>query len=631
MRTCPPEQRLPALVYGLAAGVALFCSGAAVATAGEFGRLLQEKGGMALSDDDPAVLELIVELTPQPDIHMPDPDLTGAARQAVLERRAAQLSEAKAALLDGLAHLRVERVRDYAQLPMMVLRLGREDGLRGLLRSPRVAAVYRDGRLRTSLAQSLVQVRQPEAAGLGALGGGTVAVLDTGVDYTLPAFGSCTAPGVPASSCRVVAAEDVAPGDGALDDDGHGTHTAAVALAVAPGAGIAALDVFDGSSARFSDVLGGIDWAIANQVTYGITALNLSLGDGCRYQAPCTTIRGPSLLGGIPCQRAAANPFVTPVDAARAAGIVVAASAGNEGYADGIAAPACTPGALSVGAVYDADVGRVDYSACSDATTAPDQVTCFSNSADFLSLLAPGALITALTESQPGGVTYAGTSEAAPHVAGAAAVLAALYPGESVAQLEARLLDGVPVTDPRNGVTRPRLDLLDALGAPNDAFAAALPLPPAGAVVFVDATDASAEPGEPSHAGVPASASVWWTYTAEEEVVVTLDTTGSSFDTVLAVYAGGAVATLTPIAANDDSGDGSSSRLSFRAAAGASYRIAVDTAGAPPGVAVLGVQVAPAPPPARDEEIPFLPPAALAALAAALAAGGAWRMRGRVR
>ena len=81
----------------------------------------------------------------------------------------------------------------------------------------------------------------------------------------------------------------------------------------------------------------------------------------------------------------------------------------------------------------------------------------FSNSADFLTLLAPGSLITAA------GISMEGTSQAAPHVAGAIAVLCEAYPSESTDAITNRLtITGVPVNDPGNGITKPRLDLFIA-------------------------------------------------------------------------------------------------------------------------------------------------------------------------
>jgi subtilisin family serine protease len=107
-----------------------------------------------------------------------------------------------------------------------------------------VVQVYRNEKRHLSLAESLPLVYQPNISNAGSAGNGTtVAVLDTGVDYTHPAFGSCSAPGVPAE-CKISIAQDIAPDDANLDDNGHGTNVAGIVLGVAPGARVAALDVF---------------------------------------------------------------------------------------------------------------------------------------------------------------------------------------------------------------------------------------------------------------------------------------------------------------------------------------------------------------------------------------------------
>jgi DNA-binding beta-propeller fold protein YncE len=88
---------------------------------------------------------------------------------------------------------------------------------------------------------------------------------------------------------------------------------------------------------------------------------------------------------------------------------------------------------------------------------------------------------------------------------------------------------------------------------------------------------ATAEPGEPYHSGIPASQSVWWTWTAPSNGVVTLDTIGSSFRTVLAAYIGNSISNLTAVASDIGSGGHGASKCDFFVGAGTVFQIAVDT------------------------------------------------------
>src|SRR5690349_3884170 len=61
-------------------------------------------------------------------------------------------------------------------------------------------------------------------------------------------------------------------------------------------------------------------------------------------------------------------------------------------------------------------------------------------------------------------------------------------------------------------------------------------------VINTDNSGATKEPGEPRHAGNNLGGhSVWWTWTAPESAPVTIDTIGSTFDTLLGVYTGTSV------------------------------------------------------------------------------------------
>jgi hypothetical protein len=109
----------------------------------------------------------------------------------------------------------------------------------------------------------------------------------------------------------------------------------------------------------------------------------------------------------------------------------------------------------------------------------------------------------------------------------------------------------------------------------NDAFAAPVMLSAEQPTAVGSTSLATVEPGEPAHAGQRAR-SVWFDYTPDRDGTVGIDTCGSSFDTVLAVYTGTQVGGLTGVAADDDAGCGAASHVSFAAQAGVRYRIALD-------------------------------------------------------
>jgi subtilisin family serine protease len=124
---------------------------------------------------------------------------------------------------------------------------------------------------------------------------------------------------------------------------------------------------------------------------------------------------------------------------------------------------------------------------------------------------------------------------------------------------------------------------------PNDALADARWLAGSRASALGNNSSATAEPGEPVHAGVGGGRSVWWRWTAPFAGGVAVDTVGSSFDTVLAVYKGRRIDRLTPVASNDD-GAGRQSKVFFRTKAGESYLIAVDGFGDSVGEIRLNVR-----------------------------------------
>ena len=120
-----------------------------------------------------------------------------------------------------------------------------------------------------------------------------------------------------------------------------------------------------------------------------------------------------------------------------------------------------------------------------------------------------------------------------------------------------------------------------ALAAPvNDNFAKATVI--SGSLLREGAPgttkNATKEPGEPEHAGFPGGSSVWFKWTAAKSGPVELDTCSAEFDTLLAVYTGTELASLTPVASNDNGAGECSpgSQVSFEAVTLTTYRIAVD-------------------------------------------------------
>lgn len=112
----------------------------------------------------------------------------------------------------------------------------------------------------------------------------------------------------------------------------------------------------------------------------------------------------------------------------------------------------------------------------------------------------------------------------------------------------------------------------------NDNLADAQPVDPGGEVVLGSSVDATKETGEPDHASKAGGHSVWWSWTPASSGLTAFSTAGSDFDTVIGIYTGD-VYPVNLIAENDDENVGEgiySSRVSFEAVAGTTYKIAVD-------------------------------------------------------
>lgn len=122
---------------------------------------------------------------------------------------------------------------------------------------------------------------------------------------------------------------------------------------------------------------------------------------------------------------------------------------------------------------------------------------------------------------------------------------------------------------------------LSVLGLPinplaHDHFADRLELPGANGIVSANNLGATQELAEPNHAGKPGGHSVWYVWKAPAKGIARLRTSGSSFDTMLAVYSGDNLAALGAVASDEDRGGYLASDVSFNAQPNLSYQIAID-------------------------------------------------------
>lgn len=342
------------------------------------------------------------------------------------------------------------------------------EGLQSLVYDPDIASIEKDKILEAHTAQGIPVIRATAVRSTYDGSGMSIAICDTGIDYTHPRLGNGGFP-----NAKVIGGYDTGQDDNDPNDGhGHGTACAGIAAGdlgtvgdyiggVAPGAKLYALKITftaTGGSAYRSDEVEAWDWCVDHQnddPNNPIMVISMSFGSG-RHTATCD---GESTA------------LTTAASNAEAAGMTLFVSSGNDGYCDAISFPACITHVISVGAVYDANIGCYV-----DETTAPDQVTTYSNSASFLDLLAPSHHCTT-TELGGGYWTVApgfgGTSAACPYAAGAAACLqeaASDIRGSYLTPDEVRNIltnTGDPITDPKVAITTPRVNLYMAVCSVN--------------------------------------------------------------------------------------------------------------------------------------------------------------------
>ena len=346
--------------------------------------------------------------------------------------------------------------------------------LEALRQSPLVRHLHPDLEMQPLLAETTAitgaeQLWQENKRGSGQ----AVVILDTGIDPQHPFFEDPTgASRIVHQACFSTPQRDLRSslcpsgettqigGDAAdarttacLDDQNkqmcdHGSHVAGIAAGVdgvAPDAELIAIQVFHrvddqevcGSgapcvSAWTSDIIAALDHISTDlHPDHQIAAVNMSLGSGF-HSDHCDDHPGTTLFDNLLSK-----------------GIASVAASGNGSRAFAMSSPACIPSVISVGSTDD-----------------DDQISSFSDVALTLDLLAPGR---AVRSSMVGGGfdAFNGTSMAAPHVAGALAILKAVHADSHPLDLvEALRATGKSITDDRSderpGLTRPRIQIDEA-------------------------------------------------------------------------------------------------------------------------------------------------------------------------
>ena len=379
---------------------------------------------------------------------------------AATRKRSPLIARAQQSLTIRLSGQNVSVIRRFKFIPYMALEVDGA-GLEALAIDAEVVSIEEDRVVKPVLGESTSVIGAPNAWRQGFAGTGqTVAILDTGVDKRHPFLKdkvvseACYSGGGRdvSSLCPGGAKESTAAGSGVpcvLNGCDHGTAVAGIAAGkgeafsgVAPEATIIAIQLFRQCSSgedciisNTSNEIAGLERVLELSAGFDIAAVNLSL----------STVDTRSECDSWGAYKAA-------IDNLRAVGIATVAGAGNAGSSTGIGSPACISSAVSVGATHDGS-GREPR----------DTVANYSNSSPALDLLAPGSTI---VTSSPGDsyINFSGTSAATPHVTGAWAVLKSKAPNASVSDLLSVLKDtGIPVTDPRNGLVKPRIQVDAAL------------------------------------------------------------------------------------------------------------------------------------------------------------------------
>lgn len=357
--------------------------------------------------------------------------------------------------------------KQYRLIPAIALSTD-QAGLRELAASPLVESIEEDEVLHPTLAESVPLIGVGNITNRRYDGRGqTIVVMDTGVESSHPflqnrvvweiCYSSALAQSFTAFSLCPNGNDEMHGIGAALPDFclnyascHHGTHVAGIAAGanneytgVAKNANIIAIQVFTKVESeelcRFgnvcivsftSDHLAALEEVIELADEYNIAALNISMGSG-KHKTVCDE-KFPT--------------YSALVQTLKEKGVATVVTSGNDMASNATNFPGCLSAAITVG-----------------STTKDDDVSWFSNVADWVDIMAPGSRITSSITGEDYAV-MSGTSMAAPHVSGAIAVMRSAKPDATVDEmLHAMQKTGVVVIDPLTNKPRKRLQLDAAL------------------------------------------------------------------------------------------------------------------------------------------------------------------------
>jgi serine protease len=448
--------------------------------------------------------------------------------------------------------------------------------------------------------------------------GVTAYVVDTGINSALSEFGGRVRLGWPST--------------GAQDCQGHGTHVAGTVgsstYGVAKSVSLVSVRVLDcNGQGSYSTMIAGLDWIVSDHVAGVKAVANMSLGGG--FSSALNSAVDRVISDGIVVAVAAGNEGVsacTKSPASTPSAITVAASDASDYRAYfsnyGSCVDVFAPGVSILSTLNGGGSGRLDGTSMASPHVAGAAAVIWSVNPSYTNSQVSSALINGATLNKvydamgsPNKLLYLASSSgvapsapsnvvatfangavtigwAAPTRSGTNAITSyqvVTSGGDAVCTWSSGPLE-CQSTSLSAGTYSFKVSASSSAGASsysslsnsvvvttsgnNDYFSSARVLSGTSGSSYDTNSSATRETGEPTTFGSTVSTK-WYSYTPASSGTLTINTIGSSFDTVLGVFTGSSVSSLTNITRDDDSGGGSSSLVSLSVSSGTTYFVQV--------------------------------------------------------